>query len=866
MHGLMITRKVKFMEPFLASKKDTLLLPSIRKYTINLKWKRFVRLNPIVIFLVFLGVSACDDDPKDQVLKIASGSLGIPGTAIPDATEAQLETFARGEAIALRRWRPDEGLGPLINVTFCGACHEKPVFGGAAGHYRDFYIYGETFGGGGFSPLGPRSGVLTTFVLDSEAAAAEASGEPIAARDREDPHPKITKRETEPEANLSAARNPIPFFGIGLLAQISEDAILAHADPDDQDGDGISGRPNYDQGYVGRFGVKAQTVSIENFIRGPLFNHLGITTNPLPTELQAILPIPSVAMERDDSEEDHPELDELGAPLQVGVIRLDSHSLAQAAAPSSPLTDTDAAPDPEMSATELFDLVSWAMLLAAPAPSPMNANAELGQGTFEAIGCAACHIPSLPSPQGLVPAYSDLLLHDMGEDLADGLVMGLASGSEFRTAPLWGILATGPYLHDGRADTLEDAILAHGGEAQASKEAFENLSSTEQEALLAFLHTLGGAEVYTEGLLPPHLEPPRFGELGGPSRQMNDAEHSQWLRGRALYDRDMGYRDGLGPVLNGDSCRGCHFEPIFGGGGPIGVSAVRFGYQDEEGMLIQPEGPNLIRRFASPKAWPPHSGGEAIFEVRQALPTFGLDELYQIPEELLIARADPEDENGDGIRGIARRLANGSLGRYGWRAQLPSPREFVADALGMELGLTISADLGLMAAITSDDDVHSDPEFDTERFEDLAFFVGQIAPPPMGQYAGDQPLAPIGDNEAWLASEGATYFEAIGCAQCHPSDTYHGILSRPAFTDLLLHDVQDADFKGVTGSDIDPKLFRTPPMWALAGTAPYWHDGRAPNIEAAIFSHHGEAKASREAYQALSTNEQEALLSFLRGL
>ena len=811
-----------------------------------------------------LSLSGCDDDPSERTLELAVGSLGTPGQPIPDASPEQLEAFARGEAIALKRWRPDEGLGPMINVTFCGACHEKPVFGGGAGHYRDFYIYGESFGDGGFSPLGPRSGVLDTFVVDAEAAAAEASGEPIAARGRLDPPPPVTKRETEPEATISALRNPVPFFGMGLLAQVSEEAILALADPTDEDGDGISGRPNYDQGYVGRFGVKAQTVSIENFIRGPLFNHLGITTNPLPPELQAALPVPSVAMEREDESEE-PSLEEMGAPLRVGEVSLDSHSLGQAAAPSSPLTDGDAAPDPEMSAEQLFDLVSWAMLLAAPAPSVMSAEAELGEGRFEAIGCAACHVPTLPSPRGLVPAYSDLLLHDLGPELADGLVMGLASGAEFRTSPLWGVQATGPFLHDGSAHTLDEAIRAHGGEAEGSREAYEALSAEERAQVIEFLASLGGAEVFTEGLLPPGLAAPEFGELGGPSHELSEGELALWLHGRALYDRDVGFSEGLGPVLNGDSCRGCHFEPIFGGAGPIGVSAVRYAYEDENGALIQPEGLNLIRRFSAPHEWPPHSGGGARFEVRQALPTFGLKELYDIPEEEIAAYEDPDDLDGDGVRGVARRLADGRLSRFGWRGQLPSPREFVADALGMELGLTVPEELGLFAAVTSDDDALPDPEFDLERFEALSFFVERIAPPPMGQFAGDEPLAELGDTQAWLASEGAAHFEAIGCASCHPSDRFES-LSRPAFTDLLLHDVQAPDFKGVSDAELDHRLFRTPPMWALAGTAPYWHDGRAPTIEAALLSHHGEAEASREAYLELSDAERVQLLDFLRGL
>ena len=831
--------------------------------------RRVVRRS-LTALLAVSSLIGCDEPKASQEEPLALGALGTPGQPIPNATPEQLATFMRGEAVALKRWRPDEGLGPLINVTFCGACHEKPVFGGGAGHYRDFYIYGESFGGGGFSPLGPRSGVLNTFVVDAEAMAAEASGEPIEARDPQGgEHPTLSKRETEPEASVSALRNPIPFFGIGLLAQVPEEEILALADPDDADGDGVSGRPNYDQGYVGRFGVKAQTVSVENFIRGPLFNHLGITSNPLPAELQAALPVPSVAEDREEVMGEA-RLEELGMPLRVGEVSLGAHQLPQAAAPSSPLTDADGAPDPEMSDAELFDLVSWAMLLAAPAPSPLSAEAELGQGVFEAVGCASCHVPSLNSPQGRVPAYTDLLLHDMGEDLADGLVMGLATGSEFRTSPLWGIQTTGPYLHDGRAHTLEEAISAHGGEAEAIARAFEERPTEERAALISFLESLGGEEVLTAGLLPPNTPHPSFGELGGPTIALTGEERARWERGRALYDRDVGFSEGLGPVFNGDSCRGCHFEPIFGGAGPIGVSAVRFGYLPEEPptgelTLMQPEGTNLIRRFAGPHEWPSHSGGGAYFEVRQALSTFGLQALYDVPEEELLALADPDDTDGDGVRGVARRLPGGAFGRFGWRGQLPSPREFVADATGLELGLTTPPELGLRAAVTSDDDEHPDPEMSAEDFNDLSFFVERIAPPPMGTFAGEGALAEVGDTEGWLATEGAAHFEAVGCATCHRLETW-GVLPRPAFTNMLLHDVQAEGFIGVASPNLNPRLFRTPPLWALAGTAPYWHDGRAPTLEAAVLSHHAEAEGSREAYLSLSREERRALLDFLKGL
>lgn len=816
---------------------------------------------------------ACDDSPAptpppEPPPTIATDHLATPGEPIPAATAEQLSAFERGRAVATRRFTPSEGLGPLMNVTFCAGCHEKPVFGGGAGHYRDFYIYGESLPGGGFSALGPRSGVLDTFDLSDPSA--------------------FTKREAEPETTVMAARNPVPFFGIGLIAQISEEAILANADPDDLDGDGVSGRPNYDQGYVGRFGVKSQTVSVENFIRGPLFNHLGVTSNPLPAALQAALPVPSVAEARDEGEGAELLLREgalsaspSGEPMMVGAVALESHQLPQAAAPSAPLTDDDSAPDPELSAQELFDLVSWAMLLAAPAPSPKGAEAELGEGLFEAVGCAACHAPTLSSPVGFVPLYSDLLLHDMGEGLADGLVMGLAGGAEFRTAPLWGVVTNGPFLHDGRAHTLEEAIEAHGGEAQGSVDRFRALDADERAAVVSFLESLGGEEVYTEGLLLPGAPEPVVGELGGPPAGISADDLARWRRGRALYDRDIPTSEGLGPHLNGDSCRGCHFEPSFGGAGPIGVSAVRVGYvgADEGGERLARErgaapptnDSTLIRRFTAHGGWPTATDpaqGAPHFELRQALPTFGLGALAAIPEAEIIAREDPMDLNGDGVRGVARRLPDGRIGRFGWRAQIASTRDFVADALGMELGLTLSPSLGLVTAVTSDDDEVPDPEYDDARFEDLWFFVEHITPPTLGEVVAAQgapALAPQGDAAAWLATPGALAFEEVGCGACHISEAWGG-LSRPAFTDLLTHDVQGEGFVGVIDGDLSHRAFRTPPLWGIAGTAPYWHDGRAETLEAAVLAHDAEGRSSRLAYEALPPARRAALLEFLRGL
>ena len=199
----------------------------------------------------------------------ATGIFSDLGAIRPDATAEQHDTFERGRKVAIRRFTKADGLGPTYNVASCGACHERPVIGGAGARYRQFELVAETLPDGSFQNLG-KSGVLDHYTLDP-----------------------ATRVPTPDKTNVMASRVPIPFFGVGLLAEIPDAAILANADPDDADGDGVSGRPNYDRGFVGRFGRKSQTVSIEGFIRGPIFNHAGITSDPLPDALRNQLPVPS---------------------------------------------------------------------------------------------------------------------------------------------------------------------------------------------------------------------------------------------------------------------------------------------------------------------------------------------------------------------------------------------------------------------------------------------------------------------------------------------------------------------------------------------------------------------------------------------
>ncbi|MEM6929133.1 MAG: di-heme oxidoredictase family protein, partial [Myxococcota bacterium] len=150
--------------------------------------------------------------------------------------------------------------------------------------------------------------------------------------------------------------------------------------------------------------------------------------------------------------------------------------------------DNDDVPDPELSLADAADLAFYLATLAPPPRTPADdpSAAAAGEGVFDDVGCTGCHVPAL----GGVPLYSDLLLHDILEEGALGIEEASATMTEFRTAPLWGIAQTAPYLHDGSADTLDDAIRAHAGESTAARDAYTALPASDREALRAFLETL----------------------------------------------------------------------------------------------------------------------------------------------------------------------------------------------------------------------------------------------------------------------------------------------------------------------------------------------------------------------------------------
>ncbi|MCY0997777.1 thiol oxidoreductase [Myxococcus sp. MISCRS1] len=268
---------------------------------------------------------------------------------------------------------------------------------------------------------------------------------------------------TGPVPTHHSARITPPLVGLGLLEAIDENTLASLADPNDANGDGISGRvqtvvdPQTGQTRAGRFGWKAGKARLRHQVANALNVDMGVTTS--------VFPMP------------------------------DCGSQQTCAGASTELADAD-----------LEKMVRYIALLGVPARRNLgDAQALQGESLFGGMGCARCHVSTLTtSPyhpyaelrSQVIRPYTDLLLHDLGAGLADNLPEEGASGAEWRTPPLWGIGLTAgvsggeAYLHDGRARSLSEAILWHGGEAESSKEAFRTASAAQRAALLRFLQSL----------------------------------------------------------------------------------------------------------------------------------------------------------------------------------------------------------------------------------------------------------------------------------------------------------------------------------------------------------------------------------------
>lgn len=371
---------------------------------------------------------------------------------LPGLTVEELAAFVRGDEAFGRAFTPMEGLGPLFNNVSCAACHSGDGRGRPETGFFRFSVGGD---------LVPHLG------------GPQVQNRAIAG----------ALPEVLPPAVDASFRLPPAVFGVGLIEAIAESTIVGLADPDDADGDGISGRPNYvvpedfvpatePGGFVedeefplgrpqlGRFGRKAQVSSLLLQVAKAYHEDMGVTNDFLPVD---------------------------NVNRQV-----------------SPTVTPDAVADPELSEAELRAVLSYIRLLAPPAPGEMTPRRVAGRELFEEIGCAACHVPELRSgnhPSAAladqpVRLYSDLLLHDMGDGLADNRPDGNATGREWRTAPLWGMRVMRDFLnadafllHDGRARSVESAILLHGGEAEHAREAFTALNPEQRAAVLDFVES-----------------------------------------------------------------------------------------------------------------------------------------------------------------------------------------------------------------------------------------------------------------------------------------------------------------------------------------------------------------------------------------
>ena len=345
---------------------------------------------------------------------------------------------------------------------------------------------------------------------------------------------------------------------------------------------------------------------------------------------------------------------------------------------------------------------------------------------------------------------------------------------------------------------------------------------------------------------------------GGPEGPLAPADEERFRRGLALFVRSFHRSAGLGsPEMNADSCGACHRDPVPGGAGALELNVSRFGrlrlgvFEDLPGgqPLSKLRPPWLAGREEQP--------AEAdVFEQRQTPSILGDGLIELIPVSAILANEDPLDRDGDGIRGVARRIAvDGGieLGRFGWKAQVPRLIDFARDALGNELGLTVWDD-GRGFARDVDGDERADPELDEPSVADLTFFLGQLAAP---RRAGS--LAP----DVLL---GELVFERVGCAKCHVPELPSANGPVHLYSDLLLHDVWPDAFRGVSEPDAGPGVYRTPPLWGVRSTAPYMHDGRATTLRQAILMHDGEARGVRQAFELRPPAERSALLAFLGDL
>ncbi len=385
-----------------------------------------------------------------------------------------------------------DGLGPLLNTNACQNCHIKdgrghppaPDATSAVSMLVRLSIpagpeHAEVVRERGIAPEPSYGGQLQDMAIPGVAPEGKvrlrysteqvrfADGTEVELRRPEIELSDMAYGDMHPETRMSLRIAP-PMIGLGLLEAIPEEALLANADADDRNGDGISGRPNrvFDQTtrqtVIGRFGWKAGQPSLNQQNADAFFNDMGLST-----------------------------------------------SLLSGSSCTDRQTECRAMPDggePEVSDDILAQVLFYTRNLGVPARRNVDDPQVLaGKTLFHRAGCQSCHVPQFTTAADaaepelanqLIRPYTDLLLHDMGEGLADDRAEFEAKGREWRTPPLWGIGLTQAvsghtqFLHDGRARNLLEAILWHGGEAEKARQIVLGYDQNERTALLSFLESL----------------------------------------------------------------------------------------------------------------------------------------------------------------------------------------------------------------------------------------------------------------------------------------------------------------------------------------------------------------------------------------
>ncbi len=461
--------------------------------------------------LLALGLAACGDEAPHFEQAEPGEALSAGGTTVmkfdqnafsmPSANLAPMRRldFSVGNSFFRSPWviapsstTARDGLGPLLNTNACQNCHIKDGRGHPPGPEATSAVsmlvrlsipagpeHAEVVRQRGIAPEPSYGGQLQDMAIPGVAPEGKvrlhytteqvrfADGTQVELRKPQPELSELAYGELHPDTLMSLRIAP-PMIGLGLLEAIPEEALLANADPDDRDGDGISGRPNrvFDQlsgeTVIGRFGWKAGQPSLNQQNADAFFNDMGLSTS-----------------------------------LFSGSNCTDRQPECKAMPNGG---------EPEVSDPILAQVLFYTRNLGVPARRNVDDPQVLaGKTLFHRAGCQSCHIPQFTTAADAaepelanqpIRPYTDLLLHDMGEGLADHRPEFEASGREWRTPPLWGIGLTqtvsghSQFLHDGRARNLLEAILWHGGEAEAARQKVLGFDREQREALLSFLESL----------------------------------------------------------------------------------------------------------------------------------------------------------------------------------------------------------------------------------------------------------------------------------------------------------------------------------------------------------------------------------------